>query len=366
MARPMYVPVLGVRRNTMAAFGELPVRVRSRIMPLWTVVPRVGERARGVWPERDPDPDPVALDNWLAPKVDHLIDVMDGRPGWIDAGHVEAQTEASAAAVWHVAMRSRLRLVTELERPARLQRYAADLAFLSGQGLGIRVLLDDAPGERRAEELHALIRRLCLPAARLDLILDLGPVADAQAASKTALAAVDLLSSLLPWRAVILAAGGFPQWLEDLDHNPRQYVPRLDWHVYEAVRTARLTSTRNLLYGDYGVEQALAANRPRVEKPGPPWGLMRYTTPETFLVARAPTRGTDRATEVRAVAQGLVDDAAFRGTEYSEGERWLYDCAHGQGRNGSGNPEIWTRTGHVQHMTWVVDQLSGWRPPSGA
>ncbi|GAA2288633.1 hypothetical protein GCM10010431_01780 [Streptomyces kunmingensis] len=336
----------------------MPGRVRSRIAPLWTVVPRVAERPRGVRPDPDPDPDPVALDRWLTPRIEGLIGATEGRPGWIDAGHVEAQMGASAAALWRVTTRSGLRLVTGLERPPRLQRYVADLAFTSGRGLGIRVLLDGRAGEGQAGELSALVARLCLPAAGLDLILDLGPVVDAEESAKSALTALDLLVTLIPWRDIVLLSGGFPRPVEGLGDHSHLHVPRLDRHVYRTVRAARPTA-RHMLYGDYGVEEAQAANRPRADKAGPPWGLMRYTTADTFLVARAPTRGPDRAERVRAVAHGIVHDRAFRGAGHSAGERWLFDCAHGTGSRGTGNPESWIKAGHVQHMVWVVEQRSG-------
>lgn len=80
MVEPSYVPVLPTTRAAQAAFRHLDVRARRRIAPMWTVI--------------------------------------------------------------HLATKSRLRLVTGPERDPQQQRYIADLAFLSGRGPGIRVLLD--------------------------------------------------------------------------------------------------------------------------------------------------------------------------------------------------------------------------------
>jgi hypothetical protein len=116
--------------------------------------------------------------------MDRLIEVMDGMTGWVDAVHVEGIRDASAASLWRLMTRSRLRLVTGPERDPALQRHAADLAFLSGRGLGIRVLIDDPPDEHHPTELLSLIGRLCMPPSRIDLILDAGAVTDGTEANK--------------------------------------------------------------------------------------------------------------------------------------------------------------------------------------
>jgi hypothetical protein len=89
---------------------------------------------------------------------------------------------------------------------------------------------------------------------------------------------------------------------------------------------------------------------------------MRYTTRDGFLVGRAPTRDTarvDRIDRVRATARWIVRSDAFRGPGHSEGESWLHTCAHGHGSNGSGNAETWNRVGHIQHMSFVVNEIVG-------
>ncbi|MEU3982765.1 hypothetical protein AB0F77_22150 [Streptomyces sp. NPDC026672] len=166
MTEPLYVPVLPARRGAWSAYAQLDVRVRRRIAPLWTLVPRVGpERTRGerAVPTVDGDGEQPALDHWLTPRMDQLIEAVDGMPGWVDAAHVEGGVHGSAVSLWRLMTRSRLRLVTGPERDPALQRYAADLAFLSGRGMGVRVLVDTMEeGGPRSTELLNLIDRLCL------------------------------------------------------------------------------------------------------------------------------------------------------------------------------------------------------------
>ncbi|WP_413801405.1 beta family protein [Streptomyces iranensis] len=362
MVEPIYVPVLPTRRNAWDAYARLTFGVRRRIAPLWTVVPRVEpERTRGVRPVPDPDTDEAELRRWFTRRMDNLINAVDGLTGRVDICHVESHLDATAVGLWHVATGSRLRLVTGPERDPTHQRYAADLAFLSGHGIGIRVLLDGPRDQPLSTDLLDLIDRLCLPPSRLDLILDAGPVADGGDIGKRALAALDLLGVLVPWRTIVLTSGAFPRALDHLDAQPTRVLQRHDWQLYRSVRDARPESLTSLVYGDYSVEHALSANIASVRRPGPPWGLLRYTTPDGFLITRAPTRGSDRAARVRAMARWIVRADSFRGIDAiasSDGERWLHACAYGDGPDGSGNAETWIRVGHAQHMNFVVSQLT--------
>ncbi len=354
---PVYVPVLPVRRAAWRAYEKLDIRVRTRIAPLWTVVPRTGpERVRGNPPRLDPEVDPAALHRWLPNRMDQFLNALSGATGWIDATHVERLVDASAVGLWRLATRSRLCLVTGPERDHTLQRYIADLAFLTGRGMGIRILLDTPPEEARAADLLGLVSRAAMPPEQLDLVLDLGPIDDATDASKVALAALDLVGNLLPWRTVVLASGAFPRVSAASDDQGLLALPRHDWHVYRLVRAARPGLAGTLLYGDYSTEHALSANVPSVSQPGPPWGLMRYTGEDAFLVGRAPTRGSHRADRVRAMARRIVENEVFR-PDASDGERWLNACTYGDGGPGSGNAETWIQVGHSQHMSLALHQL---------
>ncbi|MGW0837719.1 beta family protein [Streptomyces prunicolor] len=360
MVEPIYVPVLPTTRAATTAYAHVNPGLRKRIAPLWTILPRTGpERPRGRLMVPDPEPDEAALRHWLSPRVAGLIDVMEGMSGWVDATHVE-RLDVSAEAMWRLATTSSLRLVTGPERTPRQQRYAADLSFLSGLGLGIRVLLDDPPDEGRQAQLADLIDRLRVPPSHLDLLLDVGPIADTAEAGKKALEGLDRLGSLIAWRRVVITSGAFPRTLHGLDAQPTRRAERHDRQLYRALREARPDFPRTVLHGDYSVEHACRANIPTVRQPGPGWGLLRYTTPDSFLVARAPTRGPHRDDRARAMARWIVESDDFRGIDgvgASEAERWLYACAYGDGARNAGNAEKWIQVGYIQHLSFVVQSL---------
>ncbi|MEU9204705.1 hypothetical protein [Streptomyces sp. NPDC048332] len=361
MAGPLYVPVLPVRRGAVTAYGLLSPAIRHRLAPLWTLPPRTGpERTRGASPPPDPAADGHETDAWLTPRVDRLIEAMDGNPGWVDAGHVESELNGSAHALWRLITRSGMVLVTAPGRDRTLQRQAADLAFVSGRGLAIRMAVDEPPDEPRSTELLALVDRLCVPPSHLDLILDAGEVDDVAGSGKRAVIALDLLGSLLPWRTVVLTAGAFPRAAETFEAGAASAVTarpeRHDRALHDWIRRVRPEQVP--VYGDYSVEHVLGANLAddRFARYGPPWGLLRYTGPGHFLVARAPTRGNHHTDRVRALARWIVRDEVFRrsGADRSAAEDWWEACAEGAGPRGSGNPERWVQMGHIQHLSYVT------------
>ncbi|MFC8664134.1 hypothetical protein [Streptomyces sp. NPDC057199] len=365
MVEPIYVPVLPAKRSAWDAYAQLDLHLRRRIAPLWTLVPRIGpERTRGARtvPTPDPDGDQATLSAWLTPRTDQLIEAMDGMTGWVDAVHVEDSVHGAATSLWRLMTRSGLRLVTGPERDPVLQRYAADLAFLSGRGIGVRVLVDDLLEEPRSTELSRLMDRLCLLPSTTDLILDIGPVTESAEASKKGIAALDLLGALVPWRTVVLTSGAFPRVHDTPGAELSYAVERHDHQLYQAVRAARPAFPRAVVYGDYSVDHVFSANIPHIPPPRPAWGVMRYTAPDAFLIGRAPTRNSyrfDRVERVRAMARWITESDAFRGADYGDGEGWLRECADGEGAKGSGNAGTWIKVGHVQHMNFVVRQLMG-------
>ncbi|MGW0773991.1 beta family protein [Streptomyces sp. NPDC002835] len=361
MVEPLYVPVLPMRRSAVTAYGQLHPQVRRHIAPLWTVPPHTGpERARGTPAPPHPGPDDIgrALHRWLTPRADHLIEVTAGLPGWLDAAHVEGEVHGAAVALRNLATRSGLTLVTGPERHPALQRYTADLAFAGGRGLGVRVLVDEPPDEPCTSQMLDLVSRLCKPPAQLDLLLDVGAVNDPAEAGKRSLMALDLLGTLMPWRSVTLLSGAFPD--HDPAHDPALFTPpRLDQALHAQLRAAR--PRQRVHYGDYSVEHVRSANRPADSgRYGPPWSLLRYTLPDRFLVARAPTRGPERADRVRSTVRRIVEHESYRrerSAHRGAAEDWLESCAYGAGPVGTGTPEIWTRIGHAQHLTHVARRL---------
>ncbi|MGW1602552.1 beta family protein [Streptomyces eurythermus] len=63
----------------------------------------------------------------------------------------------------------------------------------------------------------------------------------------------------------------------------------------------------------------------------------------------------------RSAARRITELPEYRGAAAGQGEEWLSDCANGllTTSKGVGGPREWLRAGNLQHMTYVVQGLSG-------
>ncbi|MCX5229571.1 hypothetical protein ABZY16_11340 [Streptomyces sp. NPDC006553] len=356
---PLYVPALPARRSALDAYDRLPPRVRACVTPLWVVPPRVGRvRTMGRRPSHPLDPDPASLAAHLGSALHRIETVQRGRPAWVDAFHVEDEVAHLAPGFRQTPAATALRPVTGVERAVEQQTACAEAARLSGSGLGVRLFLTGLPDERLGDEVGRLLNRIAFAHCPLDLLLDLGAVVDEhRPAEKWAQRALALLGPLHPWRTVVLLAGSFPP-AHPADYGaPLAEAERFDWDVWHMLVDGPDRPAEHVVYGDYGADHPGSHDRPVEADGGSPWGIVRYTTERTFLLARVPTGGPDHADAVRAQAREIVQAEGFRGDGFSDGERWLLACATGRGTEGVGRPGVWLRAGHAQHMAQVVRAL---------
>ncbi|MGW0364727.1 beta family protein [Streptomyces sp. NPDC003034] len=134
--------------------------------------------------------------------------------------------------------------------------------------------------------------------------------------------------------------------------------PRMDWRTWRELSDSGRGYVRWLAHGDYGIQPVRAlAREATARRGGPSWGTLRYTTEESFVLAKVLARGENRDTVNRAAARQLTELPGFRGAGAGAGEGWLRDRAHGRGPSGTGNAMVWLRVGNVQHMSYVVRSL---------
>lgn len=350
MSGPLYVPVLPARRHATAAYRSLSPAVQGTVIPLWNLPPR---HRLG----------PDALTVFVRREAHDVSRVQRHHPAWVDAPFAdEIQMRVFASVLADLGEMSALRPVTGPDRPEQQQAMALELARRSASGVGIRLALAGEWDDSRIQAVRELLARLD-PADEVDLLLDLGAVrSDRPDAGKETMRALDALIPLTPWRTSAVLAGGFPEVTAQMLEQGLRAEPRTDWSTWNELSSSGRSYVPLLSYGDYGIQPARAIGRePASGSGGPPWGVLRYTTAESFVLAKVLGRGEDRIAVNRAAARQLLELPDFRGATAGAGESWLRDCAHGHGPTGTGNASDWLRVGNAQHMTYVARSL-GVRP----
>ncbi|MFE0703315.1 beta family protein [Streptomyces sp. NPDC058872] len=347
MSGPLYVPVLPARPHARKAYRQLSPSVQRAVVPLWNLPPRAGL-----------PPDALAAD--VRRDVLDISRVHRHHPAWVDAPFAdEDQLAALAPVLSALAEVSPLRPVTGPERPRRHQSATLESARCTGSGLAIRVMVPADWDDGVGHGVRDLLARVD-PAVEADLLLDLGAVrADRTDTAKEALRALDVLMPLTPWRTAAVLGGGFPDVTAALVAPGTAEEPRTDWHVWHELHRSARGYLDHLVYGDYGADSARGITRgPSSGDGGPPWGVLRYTTGDSFVLVKVPTGGEDRAAAIRAGAREIVALPEFRGATASAAETWLRDCAHGRGPKGTGTAATWLQQGNVQHLTHAVRSLT--------
>ncbi|MFB7028566.1 MULTISPECIES: beta family protein [unclassified Streptomyces] len=345
MSGPLYVPVLPAKPHARQAYRQLSPAVQAAVVPLWNLPTRTGSH-----------PDVLATD--IRQDIREVSRVQRHHPAWVDAPFAdEAQLSVLADVLSADAEASSLRPVTGPERSEGHQAAALEHARSTGNGLAIRVMMPGEWDDGVAHGLRDLVARVD-PAVEADLLLDLGAVrADRPDAAKESLRALDALMPLMPWRTAAVLVGGFPDVTARLLEHGTAVEPRWDWLAWRELTSTR-EFVRRLAYGDYGIDSTRGIARgPSSGNGGPPWGVLRYTIDESFVLKKVPTRGDDRAAAIRAAAREVLALPDFRGATAGAGEAWLRDCARGQGSRGTGNAAVWLQAGNAQHMTYVVRSL---------
>ncbi|MFI0590036.1 beta family protein [Streptomyces griseus] len=339
---PLYVPRLPTRSSATRAYGDLTPDVRRKVAPLWTLPPSTtGDTAQ------------------LRRAARRAAHVQRHSPAWLDAPYADRTTGLPATLLPEVWAGSSLRPVTGPERPPEQQRSAIRSAVAGFGEIGIRVALPGGWNEGCADDTRRLLDSLD-HGVRRDLLLDLDAVRETRPdAGKEALRALDALLPLTAWHRVAVIAGGFPEDVSGIEVAGTDEAPRHELALWHEILENRPGYRELLHYGDYAPFAARSLRQEHRGGGGPPWGLLRYTTGRAYLLAKVPTRGDARAETIRAAARWITDQEDYQGPSAGAGERWLWNCARGEGSKGTGAAADWGRTAISQHLTHVVRQSAG-------
>ncbi|MFD3504478.1 hypothetical protein [Streptomyces sp. NPDC058678] len=340
-----YVAALPAKRGDVRGFEDVAADVGSQMAALWTVpVLRTPTAAQPSMRERI---------KHLTQAANRLRVVGSSRRCWIDTQHVEDDPEMVGDALWGAfGLFTTAAPITSPWRAPRQQALADELAQSTGNGLGLRIELAHTPTGVAVEQVEQLLARLKTAPEETDLLLDAGALEPEQA-MQWAVQAVSLLGALRPWRTLVLLSGAFPASLQQLERDLLNPLPRRELTLWQKVGERSRMGER-LVFGDYSV---VHPGKPSQRTTGPVTilGRVLYSTAEDYLVIKGRNMAVYGTAQMAALVSRLTSDPHFRGHGFSEGERYLADCAAGQ--EAAGPPERFIRAGHTQHLTQTLRQL---------
>ncbi len=354
--QPMYRPILLTKRGERTALGDADVSVKAQMVPVFVVEPIP-------WNYDDGAP-AKTVDQHLATKATDLAQTWGLGSAAVDLVFLDdtPMQNGDHPLVWLTQAGRAVGLpLIPTVGPDRTDAYmAAATSVAARDGDGVCIRLDTAhwPLTIGFAAVDALLGRLGVTPAEVDLVLDLGSeIADAPNLAQT-IAAAQLMN--LPhrnaWRSVTLAGAGFPKALTGMSRGVN-IIHRSEWALYDALHSQGLP--RMPCFGDY----AIAHPDPTVDV-NPAFmsvsASFRYTVTNNWLVAKGELfkgqGGTSQgAAAVPPLAQMLCTHGEFMGGQHCSTETWLLNVA---ANGGGGNPEQWRRHATKHHLVVVTDQVA--------
>jgi len=219
-------------------------------------------------------------------------------------------------------------------------------------GVGLRLTVNDlafAP-------IDTILEKIGVGVEQADVIVDLGVITRESAEiTKAYLRQGEFpsFSSGREWRSVTLLAGAFPTSLAGMQPGLHT-AHRTEWRLWLDL-IHRIN--RRLLFGDYTVNYAAPKKMTSDIRQAIP--CIRYTSDEEWLLFRGAGKKDAAAggnRQYHELARRCRSHEAFRGRTYSEGDRYIDDCANED--DGPGNPTVWRRVASSAHITYVANQCA--------
>jgi hypothetical protein len=356
-----YVPILTAKRGEYRALLELTPQAKSRLTPMLEIPPIE-------WDFENEEPDKT-IDQQVGGAAD-LIDTHWGasQRAFIDLFHVssEGPLQNGVHALSHVlaeARQKQLKLVpvTGLERSAPYQIAVRDAAAIDHRGICLRVTTEQISRIADMEsEIAAVLAELNITSrGDVDLVIDFGPM-DSMYVTTYRLAAVGMLHSfpaITEWRSLTLTGSSFPQNMSGIAPDSIQQVTRGEWQVWKHVIAQSIP--RIPTFGDYGIGGPEYVNLDwRVIKRS---ANVRYAHNETWFIVKGHVIKKNAPNQMPGLAQQLIALPQYCGPNFSSGDQYAWDCAHGT--DGPGSATTWRQVGTNHHLTFVVNQIANYPWP---
>ena len=254
--------------------------------------------------------------------------------------------------------------VTGLDRADTYQDLVAQAIRLDRQGTVLRLGRADFRPVRDdlADRVPALLERLGLKPAEVDLIIDLGEIDRLRWESDelTFEAMCEAALSVGDWRNFAVAGSSqpgknHPKFID----NGIELFPRLEQWIYQKAQM-RGCITRLPIFGDYGTShpepiEAMPSKNIQIIP------QLRYATADGWLMVRG-LNTTDNGWEhLQALCQKLTERPEWCKGSFSEGDRWIERVANGElvkGKPIKGNYTTWKEVSQAHHLAFVSRQLA--------
>jgi hypothetical protein len=351
----VYVPVLKFRTGEYQAIFRLNEVAKNRVSPLF-VIPQI-EFDFETWLPKH------TVQEHVAPFAKRFHAKWKGRRAWvdIDPSLYDQSMDSGLEVITHVfdelrELNTNAVPVAGLNQPPIMVTALAKIISTDSRGVGVRVRLEDIMRPDFSTLMTALLMQLGVAVAQADLIVDLGtPAYQPYAAFATALtAALKKITALNAYRNFVVTGTAYPDSLKDIN-PPGGSLDRHDWNFYRALLSVLPFGMRRPNFGDYTiVNPAFVAIDMRMIKPA---GKLVYTNKNQWWVKKGGAFRDDPA-QMHDHCQNLVRSGNFRGSGFSDGDKYIEGCAAKASGYGPSSQTRWKEVAISHHTMHVLEDLA--------
>lgn len=246
--------------------------------------------------------------------------------------------------------------VTGIARDLHYQRAIKRVVSKDARGLALRLKIDEAARPNVKEKIDELFAVIGAGAENCDLILDVGApnFVPVEGFTKVIESLIRRLPYLPRWRTFTVIGTSFPSTMAEIKQSLEK-VPRWEWILYKRlVGNLSRGSIRVPAFGDYAINHPNSLSLDmRLVKPS---ASIRYTTDDAWLIVKGTNVRDNGFAQFRRHCQTVLGSGIFMGPGFSQGDKYIKECAAGTGK--TGNLTVWRNVGTNHHIEKVVRDVS--------
>ena len=164
--------------------------------------------------------------------------------------------------------------------------------------------------------------------------------------------ALETLQEIGPWRHIIFQGTHYPE-VNPAKDGMVEIWPRNEWLAWRDAVRFDPTTAEHMIFGDYAADCAKmtfgGGGAPAIRH-------IRYTTPDSWRVQRAPKEGKDTQ-RMHAVYKAIAQSSDFAGDGFSSADAFIATGAR-NAMAGPGNSTTWRQLNTTHHITQVVNDIA--------
>jgi hypothetical protein len=246
--------------------------------------------------------------------------------------------------------------VIDLKQDSDCQSAISEITSIDKRGACARINIEEAAKNDLRNSLDSLLHKYHIGTNECDFILDLGapnfvPI-DGFASLLTGL--INRIPYLNEWRSFVLIGTSFPKSMAEVPRD-LSIRPRYEWQLYKLlIEPLSASGIRIPIFGDYAINHPdVISLDMRLIKP---YASLRYTIDDSYLIIRGLNVRDHKYHQYREMCRELTRSKYYCGENFSQGDKYIEDCAQGVASTGKLTTWRWVGTNH--HLEKVVRDIS--------